>query len=424
MLAYLVLCPIAYSINGQPMRQFQELFFQFIGMMLVVSCSKNLWITLFFALNGILYILNGYGDIGAVQTMNIFIGICIFITARSFFKKFDFIKEIKILYWVLGITLLWTTLQLFGIDPLFSIADNHGNASPGESLMDPLGIFGIKAAHGVFLALMIPIVACKNVWLALLLFIPIAVCRSTGALGAGILGYLFYLYQLKIRQAINIPEFRVKLHKFNKVVSINLKPKLFFIFLVPLIVAGSLFVFTNDYKWDKAMFSTRFGVWHAGVHYSLKKPWGYGPDSWRDFTKHKNFIFTGDDDSRNWIASKSGDAYKYVYYHPNKTKMMLGPEFMRENATYARWDNPHNLYLTILFEYGIFGLFLLAGLIREMRRRYLGNLKTKELVLITTCLVIFMLASVTQFPIHLARLGYLFPVLLGAFYGVTDRRDE
>ena len=389
-MAYLVSCPIAYNAGAVNMRGFQELYWQLAVMGLIVLFCNNIWLVAFFWYNILLLALNG-GEIGAPYVQNIFLGIMLFSVMRRYFKYFRAEIELKPIAWLVILTSFWMLLQLLRIDPLFNPAPNPTTDGP-LGPVDFVGVFGLKAINAMFLAIALPFIACINVFIAPLLFIPMYLSQSGAAIAAGAVGYLFYLFFM---------------HK-----------KLFKIMTPIILIAAIGFVLAKDFKDAPHMYTARFGIWHAGVKYGMQRPMGYGPDSWRNITKHKDFIFMGGQDQKPAIAFHiEGDNYQFNYYSPDSSQTIPTEE---RPPMVNHWDNAHNEYIQLFFEYGFLGLFLLGGLVREIYTRFRFAIKSKELVFLTATLVVIMVVSLGQFPFHLARIGFLIPVLMGAFYSLTD----
>jgi len=170
-------------------------------------------------------------------------------------------------------------------------------------------------------------------------------------------------------------------------------------------------------------------MWHQVVSVSLRNPIGYGPDSFRNRNKHKDFRIVGD---RNYnpafeVKLNDGSTYMQFYSPSNDSNRLekLKEDYIKEaesNKQYfvSVWDNPHCEYIQILFQYGILGFLLLIGLIRDLFIRFRRAEKTKELIVITSCLLVYFVSSTAHFPLELARLGYLFMIILGAFYAKSE----
>jgi len=390
---YIVACPIAWRTSAGSMREFQEGFWQLMAMSFIVLFAKNVWLTSFFLWNVFLFCLGG-AVIGKAYTYNIFIAIILFMVCRRYFRSFLSEQEFKPLIWVAVLTITWMIMQFLLIDPMYVLSDGSGRAT--DSSADWTGLFGLKAAQAIFLATIIPVISAVNPIAALVLFIPIFHCYSVGAILAGVSSYIFYTFFL---------------HK--KICSL----------VCVLGVIGVGLYMVKDYRQDSQMFTSRFHVWHLGIRDSLRRPWGYGPDSWRNLLKHKNFIYIGDQDRNLYRAVHvSGDDFKYQYYHPNPRARVEGVQKRIRSSNW--WDNAHNELIQLLFEYGVVGVAIFIGLLREMHFRFKYSVKSKELVMISACLVAFLAASTTHFPFHLARLGFFIPLLLGAFYAVTDVREH
>jgi len=389
---YLLLCPIAYKISHTGMlREFQEAFWQIYSMGFLVLFVGNIWVSLFFIWAVALYCINGDG-VGSQYLINMFVGIMLFMASKTHFRRFVLRTEMKALYWVAGLTCVWMIMQYLQFDPLYVLADGAGNRT--DNVSDLVGLFGLKAANAGFFALIAPLVAHVCAPVAVLFIIPIWLGQSSGAILAFAVAMLFYFF-----------------FTWRKLVYV----------LVPVAMIVGTIYFMGDRKADPFMFTSRLGIWHAGVKKALARPIGYGPDSWRNLNKYKNFMFMGDEWRRPAIAYHIKDGtYNFVYYGVNPQKQKAVESIILKNPNI--WDNAHNLYVQILFEFGVVGLVILGFFVRDMVLRFRAmKVKSKELVAVTACLIGFAVLSITQFPLYLARLGFLFPIVLGCFYAITER---
>lgn len=406
LIAMLVLCPIAYDPAGGQLRPFQEHFLEYMSIGFVCLFFENIWLTLFMLWNIFLYIYSG-SEVGSMQVLNVFFACLVFRFTRAWFKKNKFDNCYKPILGMLVASLVFVVLQKLRIDPLSVPQDGAGNMQTGP-MTQPCGLFGIPMAHGIFLAMCMPILASVNLFLAPLLLIPIYLCRSSAAVLAALAATGFYVYQLYKRW--------------------------FIYFLGVLVLGGMLFVW-YDTTSDPGTMKARFPMWSAVVKYSLHRPEGYGPDSFRNYNAHKDFKFNSDRNYEAIIAiSPTHDESNIMatYYSPTSdtaTVIRLNEEASKHGfpknsggvMELNSWDDPHNEYLKVLFEYGIPGFILLIGLIAEMIRRFRNTMKSKELVTVTACLIVFAVAAGSQFPLSIARLAVFFPILGGAFYAITDK---
>ena len=146
-------------------------------------------------------------------------------------------------------------------------------------------------------------------------------------------------------------------------------------------------------KIDKPGFE-RITIWRTILRDSIRHPvTGWGMDSFANMTPQKNFRY------KQW----SGDFKNYT----DKD----GRTF--ENIKYiAWWDNPHNLYISLMFEFGFVGLFLFAAYIRQNVLRFKFAIKSPEVIGLGGFILVFLLVSTGHFPMWLARLA---PSIIAAF---------
>ena len=429
-ITFLLAIPLIYTTHLEPgqvtLRVFQEHVYQMGAMILFSFFVGNIYLTAFFVLNCVLFVING-GAVGFDYVLNIFLALGLFSVSRRFFKIFSF-KQIISCLLILGfINLLYLALQRFGIAPLHQSVDNAG-MNANHTGQDITGIFYSKSVSGFFFALIIPILASINMIYVIFAFAGIYFSESSVAILAGTIGLLFYTYSARSEWRIMVPYCLPTFQKFRfKKLSQGTKefyPKWSVVLVCILIPVCLLYIFGHDQKTDPKSFTSRFHIWYAGVEKTFMRPVGYGPDSWRNITKHKDFVFSGDEESRAAVSYQiEGNKYNFTYYHPNQYNRRHGfAGIQPKNITF--WDNAHNEYITIFFQYGFLGMFLFCLLIKDMVLKFRKSDYSKEIILVTSMLLVFAVAGLTQFPLHLARVGYIFPILLGAFYRYAENGHE
>ena len=393
-LSFMFLCPIIFNnTNLFDLRTFQERAFQLLSMCLISLFVGNAWISAFMILNVFSLMYNDFA-VGLPQVLNVFLGCILFMVSRAYFKKNDFLPYAKILLWVFVLNLFWMVMQSSGIDPLYIAQDAGGVPQPNVTFRDFSGLFGIKMANGIFISFILPILAVVNIWLAPLLVLPLFFCRSSIVALSVFATMSFYLYYTS--------------------------KKVFVYFLVIGMLGGITYVYL-DLKDDSKTFMSRFPVWHSALKYTLMRPLGWGPDSYRSYTKQKDFLFYSDYDYNHALLKKlDGNKALFSYYEMDNGKMSAKNKETIKNNTLSWWDNPHNEYIQMMFEYGFLGLVILGGFMREMYYRFKFSSKSNEIVMIASCLLVFFVSGLGHFPMHLARLACLFPIFLGGFYAKSE----
>ena len=357
----------------------------------------NIWLTLFFWLNMALFVYHG-GEVGSSQVMNVFMTGLTFACARNFFKDRPLLTYIKPLIIVTVLSLVWTLTQLFRIELIGVPVSASGEIMQGGNIQ-PNGLFYLPAFHGMFLAMMIPaiffLVHGHKRWFSLLLIIPIAITRCSGAfLGlAFIIPFIIYHTKRKL-----------------------LIPTL----LIAGVVAGA-FTFA-DHKVDPLTYQSRLANWHMMGRYTLTNLLGWGPDSFRNYNTHKRFLFKSDEDYNPMLMEKKDATTEILsYYSIDMTKL---PDSLKGRIpkNINSWVEAHNEFLQFVFEYGLFGVLFLALFLKEIYDRLILSNKSREVLALFGMLMVLFLASVTQFPFHVARISGILGVLLGAYWSVTDKQ--
>lgn len=400
---YLIATPLLYPINWVgDLRLFQERVFQVLGMALVSLFVGNIYLSLFFILNCTLFVYYG-NDVGYQQTLNIFIGMMLFMASKSYFKTNKF--DSRPILAVFAVSTFFVVLQLLGVDPIHSL-NVSGKVMENMTFNDPIGMFGIKAHNAIFAAICAPALAALSPALAIIgsiIVLPILyLSKSTGAVLAYAVGMLFFLY-----------------HTYRRI---------FFAALVALTIAVPSYAYFCDYKFEKNMFVSRFNEWHMTWKYTMSNPFGWGPDSYRNLTKTKRFIFGGQEDHKAGIyyyqgSDEKGEKWGFRYYDANAEKTAeLNKDIDTQHISPNFWDNPHNFLLNYWFQYGIAGMLLLWFFLKDCTLRFVETKRSREVTVLASMLLAMCASSMTQFPFEISRIAYLLPILGGAYVSVAPRR--
>lgn len=391
LLAFLVICPVYFHsgifMGFKTLRVGQEQFFQIAATVLyAVFLVPNVFLASFLIWACFLFAYWGFPNVAGAYVLNILFATIVFHVFYLCAKESFADRCFNALKWLVFVNIVFMALQACNFDPVyFSITQHIQNK-------DLVGIMGLKAFNGMFLALMVPVIAYSNLFLGLLLLFPIALCESSAALIAACL-CLF-------------------LTVFYEIVQTNKKV---FFGLIGAIVVFCGFYVAHDYK--SGMFYDRMSLWRVVIQDSVKRPvTGYGLDSFRHVGGAKDFMYLKEVDS--------GKSYAFKY-HP-ETNSFIPPKEASKTSVFDPWDHPHNELVSLFFEFGVIGLILIYLFGRDIWRRYQTVPVEDEPYY--RVFVLFFLAllvnSMAHFPFHVARVGYLIPVMLGLFYGMTDPTNE
>ena len=120
---------------------------------------------------------------------------------------------------------------------------------------------------------------------------------------------------------------------------------------------------------------------------------GWGLDSFANITPQKNWRYT------NSIG------------HFKHFMMSDGRKF--ENVTNIEWwDNPHNLLISLMFEFGFAAIVILVGYHRFIVLRFQGAIKSPNAIGLAGFILVFLGVSMGHFPAFLAR---IVPAIIGAY---------
>ncbi len=188
---FILLTPIFYNHNVffgfASMRVTHEQFLQMSGIVLFAFLIENVWMALF--LLWTLYLYYFFNFQGGSYVFNVLTGCVIYKFFRTFGDDDSIKKFFKFMAWVLFVHIGFMILQRINYDPLFvNMQLKHFVDGKDIGLM---GIMGLIAMSGMFLAILLPVIFYFNPIVAALLFYPIYLSQSSAAFIAAIVGYLF-----------------------------------------------------------------------------------------------------------------------------------------------------------------------------------------------------------------------------------------
>lgn len=392
LLAFMFICPVYYN-NGKYMGFFQnriekeEIFQLGATILFSVIILENVYLSAFLIWSAFLYAYFNFPSIGGNYVINIFWGCLIYQMVYMVVNKENYEKVFDAILWFCAANLILIFLQLNNFDTFYTQKLNNGISNA-----QPVGFMGIKAHMGILFALALPLMARKNTWVALVFFVPIYISECSVAMVGGIAAFLFHLYE---------NEFYMTRKKFLA-------------FLLVFSVAGGLYVW-HDSK--ARMMTNRLNVWKLALKDALVHPLtGWGLDSFRNVGEFKPFLY--------FSNNVTNEATKFAYDKENNkwipTKGFQVPyrfEGEKQIPNVSPWDNPHNEYVGLFYEFGLFGLLLLIAFFKNIRRRYFS---TGACSAACGFFIALLIVSTGQFPFHVARLAYLIVIMLAIYYKITD----
>lgn len=386
--AYLILNPLAFAF-GVDTRLIQEFFFQMSSLVLImcgflksnpIKFSKfNIPFVLLLAWFLFIFI---FFKFGWSTFLNFFISALVYTTVVRTIDKKDIRFILRGIACISLFAVAWLALQYLGYDPRGYVIANTTNQVPHCSF------FNLEGSMGMYFALSIPILLMFS-WVSLLMFVPLIFSWSTAAYIGGVVGTFIYFW------------FR--------------KRKLFWITLLPIVIAAFYFIFFVDMP--MGMFKTRGPLWKLVIHDINKSPLvGYGLDSFRNNPNENSYKYFQNPLTNETIRLTT----------MNKMPMIeekYAPELKRlkeNNLTLNFWDNAHNTFIHYAYETGLMFLLLSGICIYNILLRFKRSRRSPETTAIFASLMTFFIFSMTQFPFNLARIGHAFPVLLGLFFISTE----
>lgn len=383
-------------IKGVELRPAQEFFFQISSLVLIVSgsffvnkricadkinfalASLPLWFILVF-----LKYMSGWSI-----TLNIFIGFMVYLTAIRTLTNSDIRFLLKGIGYLASVSVAYLALQKWGFDLRGLTLRNQGNVAPAVS------IFGLEAVMGIFYAVAIPVILSFS-WVSLLLFIPLVFSWSSAAyISAGAAVMIYYWFKKRV---------------------------VFWYSLIPIVCAIFYFVVFIDAP--MGMFNTRIPMWGMVIQDTHNHPViGSGLDSFRDPINKDSYVYFKNSFNDVTVrAVKRGDGGYDILEKPSARALELIEE--KKNPV-DFWDNAHNVYIHYSYEAGFPFLVIVGFILYFIYRRFILSKRSKETVALFASIIVFFMTAMTQFPFNLARIGYLFPILLGLFYVSSDDTQQ
>ena len=344
------------------MRNAQQMILMLAAITLFSFMLKNIWWTLFLCWTVFLYAFFKF-EVGGAYLTNIFCGCILYLLIKKAFKKKHIDFFINGVLWFTFANVIFMALQISGFDFVFDkVFYSQGIKQFTENII-PSGFMGHISLMGCLMALSVPLLATRRSKWALVgvfgLFVPLYLSYACLCVLMAVLGLLFVLW-------------------------FKLPKKVWIISVLVLIIAGSSY-----FKYVDRPGTARFGQWKAVLKDNMIHPiTGWGLDSFKSFTSYKDFRYS---------AGK-----EQIFNHPESKK--------RVYVKY--WDNPHNLYISLWYEFGLIGLFLFFGYIRQCVLRFKNAIKYPNTIALAGFIFVLLGISVGHFPIFLAR--FSIPII-GAF---------
>jgi len=345
-------------------REAQQIVFMLAMFALFSLILKNIWMTLFVLWSVFLYCFFKF-ETGQIYLSNIFLGSVLYLITKVAFNRKNISFYLDGFLWFVFANIAYMIFQVSGQDIIYS-AYHHvmGIVSSKENFL-PVGFMGHHAIAGFLMAAAIPILATRGskiAWLgACLLFVPLFLAKTSLCFAMGFIGFLFVLW------------FKV--------------PKR--IFAVGIILAslscGFYFAKVDFVGSKKLLDSSRIVQWKRVITDGMIHPiTGWGLDSFRNITKIKDFKYME-------------QVLKYPYYKADDGRFYY-------NITHiAWWDNPHNLYVSLFYEWGGVGLFIFIGYLRWHALRFKRSIKELNVIGIAGFIIVFLGVSIGHFPAFLSR---------------------
>lgn len=379
-LAYIILCPL-FFLPGVKNRDAQQLFYQLasvlvfsIGMFFPQKQLKKdkihicLGVMLLAFIGAWLRVMNGWD-----MALNYLLGLLVYFTMIRTLKKKDLDFLIKGVIGMLILATIWLALQKLGFDIRGTVIRDSGNVGRNS-------FFFHASSMGLYFAQSLPLVLSFS-WVGLLLLPVVKFSECSSAYIGIVVGVLFYYW------------FRKRI--------------LFWLLLLPILYGG--FYLTNNREAFTGV-KMRIPVWKTITQEIMKCPIGHGLNSFANpiLPYQKKFYINHENDELIVMVKQPNG--KFIS-RKKPSKIPKQVHFL---------DNPHNEYLWLGYEVGIHALIILSFLYYFIWDRFKRCRKEKLQVAFMASLITVGVCFIGQFSLHLARIGYMLPIILGGFYLSTE----
>lgn len=372
-MAFTFLC-FAY-LYGMDTREAQQYIFMLGGMILFGFLLDNIWISLF--LWWTIFLQLFFKGAGSIYLSNIFFGCVLYYMTKRAFKKEHIDIYINCILWLVCINLFYMIVQVLGYDFVFKTALNTTEGFKGYvNGTDPSGFMGFKAAMAMLIAMAIPLLHTRGSRTArigsYLMFIPLYLCQASICIIAAVLGLIWTIW-----------------HKVNW----TIKKYAIFLTIIALISGGVIFYVVKIDNMPTSV-NLRFVAWKGFMEDTIVHPiTGWGLDSFRNITDRKKHIY-----AMNFTQMKTQKGVHFDYF-----------------------DNPHNLYISLMYEWGVVGLIILIGLLRRWGLLYAKAIKEPNTIALSGFILVTLIVSIAQFPMFLSRMVvFIIPCIALYERQVTD----
>ena len=385
----MILVPVQYYADPyfglSASRISQQQIFQVVALgLFAIFLLNNIYMSLFMMWSLFLYAYFGFPLPVGVSVLTIVSGCLIYEAVYRVVNKDNIDLLFKFFMWFAVANLIYMVMQGFGGELLFREVSAPTGYQPYM-----LGFMCLKAIMAMFFAMAIPFVAFKYPVVALGLFVPIYISDCSAAMGGAIVAYLWQIW--------------------------HISKKWFFILLTLMSIGGVIYA-AHDSK--MGMFTDRMNLWKVVLRDAVQRPIiGWGPDSFRCVTPYKQFMYFKN--NRTLDSSQIDVRDTIEYTHTGKYDMGKYGSFMQDSDTLDPWDNPHNEYVQLFYEFGVLGLIILGFMVYDIKKRFTAT--KPYLIPLSGFLISVAIMSIGQFPFHLARVGFYIPIFIACYYKLSEK---
>lgn len=347
-------------------RQAHQVVFMLMMISLFSLALNNFWVTIFILWSVFLFSFFKF-EVGSMYISNIFFGGVFYLITKKFFKSEHIDLYISGFLWFVCINIFYSVLQVLGLDFIYKHTFFNFSMKIMTENIAPVGFMGNLSNIGMLMAMAIPILWTRGSLLAKIgsigLFIPLWLSDTILCLIMGIIGLMFVLF-----------------FQINRRIWVGL-------LILFLLIGGYYYKKVDKFGYE------RIPMWKdALADWAIHPITGYGLDSFANITSYKN--------------------YKFKHSHHVWDKQIInGRE--TDNVTHLEWwDNPHNLIVSLLYEFGLPGLIIFICYFCHLGSKFKVSIKNNNVIGLASFIIVFIGLSMGFFPIFFGKFAaFIIPMI-------------
>lgn len=335
--------PVTINFVHVDIRDARELLFESIAIIALAQAIGNRWIRAFL----VWCVINWWGHFflppkSTAILFNICFAFLLFYLIKTYIPNREIAKIVKFICITAIIQVVWVGVQALNLDLIYHPRDLQGNRMIGY--VKSVGSLGNKGHLGAYLAMCLPFFRVYyRKFIPFVIIVLFCTCSALPVV-AGLCGLLIFEFFMA--------------EKFKK------RQKFVVLFIISVFAAGFFLKFIDGFGTERLI------IWKKLVL--------------RSFRYWKALPF---------LVGEGLGKFQHL-------------KVVEKDISTSVWTNPHNEYLQVYFELGVFGLFFIIGYLLNLFKRFL-KVRTELTVALFSSICVVLIFSIGNFPFQIAPLAFL-----------------